>query len=492
MSHGDKSSMNTTLRPINHLRIFMIVLLVLSAAQFSCNLPLRQAKPLVTLPDLAISSVSLKMIGQSNTGCVDALKPYEVEVVIINQGKAPATGVVVECAPGIHATIAAIEPGKTEAVRFQANAEDGKYTVQVDPQNLVLESSESNNSYFYLAPTPTPPALCPTQPASTPGKNMLPVGLIYIDMNRAESWMVGSDKQLVKLFDGINLRISPDGSQAIYEADGDLWIANLNDQTPRNLIHTPDKIENNAQWWPANGDIIVYELMLSSPGIQANSGVLSIINMDGSGNEQIGGGPSSSLPALSSDGKTIAYEILGNPMLYEVGVGSHPFDALSFGLNPSKPPEFYSPAWSPDGKVLLWWMVENPSGENKVYSLLRFNLHEKSYTALYITRQAVTTQGWLPSPVWSPNGKWLAIQTRGETTPWDLIISRDDGSQWQRFGFASDPVWSPDGQRLVFIQWPSNADSYFAAKIFMVDVYSCSTVSLGLPEGCIPTQWISK
>jgi hypothetical protein len=38
---------------------------------------------------------------------------------------------------------------------------------------------------------------------------MLPVGLIYNDMNLAESWMVGSDQQLVKLFDGINLRISP-------------------------------------------------------------------------------------------------------------------------------------------------------------------------------------------------------------------------------------------------------------------------------------------
>jgi hypothetical protein len=276
MSHGDKSSMNTTLRPTNHLRIFMIVLLVLSAAQLACNLPLRQAKPLSTLPDLAISNVSLKMIGQSNTGCVDALKPYEVEVVVINQGKAPATGVVVERAPGIQATIAAIEPGKTEAVRFQANAEDGKYPVQVDPQNLVLESSESNNSYFFLAPTPTPPALCPTQPASTPGMNMLPVGLIYNDMNLAESWMVGSDQQLVKLFDGINLRISP------------------------------------------------------------------------------------------------------------------------------------------------------------------------------------------------------------------------DGTQWQRFGFASDPVWSPEGQHLIFIQWPSNADSYLAAKISMVDVHSGSTVSLGLPEGSIPTQWISK
>jgi hypothetical protein len=38
--------MNTPLRSINHLKILLIVLLVLSAAQFACSLPLRQAKPL--------------------------------------------------------------------------------------------------------------------------------------------------------------------------------------------------------------------------------------------------------------------------------------------------------------------------------------------------------------------------------------------------------------------------------------------------------------
>ncbi len=489
---------NANFRPAQPFKIFLPALLALAILQFACTFPgaqaqpTAQASPAAILPDLTVSSISLQMMGQSNYGCVAAYAPYEIEAVIANQGKAPATGIVVERLPGAQALIAALAPGESQPVRFPAVSADGRYTVQVDPGNLIPESDESNNSRSFLAPTPTPPPLCPTQPPAAPTPSPLD-GLIYScsDMNQAQTWMVAAGNQRVKLFDGLNPRLSPDGSQAVYEAGGGLWIADLASKATRNLTNTPDKTETAAQWWPANPGKIVYKVLLASGSFQANnpSGILMVINADGSGNEMIGGGPVDGLPSLSGDGK-IAYDIMGNPMIYEAGAGEHLFDAMAFGLQLKVKPEFVSPAWSLDGKALLWWMVENPLEENRIYDLLRFDLNDRSYTKIYTATTAGGAQGWFPTPLWSPDGSRLALQTWDQQNSRSLVVGRADGSQWQVFGLASSPLWSPDGQRLFYALWQPNSDAFQAVQVSVPELPTGPAQPVDLPENCAPSGWL--
>ncbi len=485
--------LNAHSRKANPLTIFLPVLLFFSIVQLACSFPLAQNQPAANLPDLAVSTISLQMMGQSNYGCVAAYGPYEIEAKITNQGTAPAAGIVVERLPGAQAAIAALAPGESQSVRFPAASADGNYTVLVDPGNLIAESNEGNNSRGFLAPTPTPPPLCPTQVPSPSAAGSLD-GLIYTcnEQNQVQTWLVEPGNQRIKLFDGLHPRLSPDGRQAVYEAGGDVWVADLADHTTRNLTDTPDKTENSPQWWPVNPGKIAYKLLLSSGNFSSNpAGILMVINADGSGNEQVAGGPVDSLPSLSSEGK-IAYDIMGNPMVYEAGAGEHPFDALAFGLRPQTRPEFVNPAWSPDGQTLLWWMVENPLEDSKVYDLLRFDLKSNSYTTIYIAKPVGGTRGRYPNPLWSPDGNWLALQTGDQQAPRDLVVGRADGSRWQGFSLASNPVWSPDSQWLFFIQWLPHSDAFQAVKVSVLDLSSGSTQTVDLPEGCVPVQWVGK
>ncbi len=215
------------------------------------------------------------------------------------------------------------------------------------------------------------------------------------------------------------------------------------------------------------------------------------IHIDGSGNEQIGSGPSDGLPSLNSRG-TIAYDVMGNPMISEAGAGEHPFNTLAFNVKVQTRPEFVSPAWSPDERMLLWWMVENPLEDNKIYNLLRFDLNTRSYTKIYTVKPVGSTQGWYPAPVWSPDGSMLAFQIQDQQSSKNLIIGRADGSLWQVFNLASDPLWSPDSQWVYFIQWQPNSDAFQAARVSILDLSPGSAQTVDLPEGCIPVQWIGK
>ena len=137
------------------LAIALIVVLVL------VNLPFQSAEIVHTnvsaLPDLAITSAYVSMV-DSNGRC---LPYYGFNVTVVNQGNAPAPDVtLVETNTGQEVHVGTLDPLQSISMPFVAKAASGAYTVVADPQNIIIESNESNNSATFSEATATPVASC--------------------------------------------------------------------------------------------------------------------------------------------------------------------------------------------------------------------------------------------------------------------------------------------------------------------------------------------
>src|SRR5215207_322308 len=116
------------------------------------------------LPDLVVSTVYLGMQGIPGGpgNCVPNYAPYEIRAMLQNQGQAPAYNLrVVEVSTGTELQVGELGPGQSMELSFPATSASGTYSVSVDALNTIPEANENNNTFSYLAPTPTPPALCP-------------------------------------------------------------------------------------------------------------------------------------------------------------------------------------------------------------------------------------------------------------------------------------------------------------------------------------------
>jgi len=126
-----------------------------------------------SLPDLAVSNVYLGMQGVPTnwTECIPNYGPFEIRSMIRNLGGAPAYNIsVVELTTGTNLTIGELGVGQDMELYFPLESANATYNVVVDPQNIIPESNEGNNTFSYLAITPTPPVLC--TPTSAPSSNL--------------------------------------------------------------------------------------------------------------------------------------------------------------------------------------------------------------------------------------------------------------------------------------------------------------------------------
>jgi hypothetical protein len=482
----------------------LLVLLTLSACTSIAISPTATHPP-PDLPDLVVASVYLGMQGipGNSSNCVPAYAPYEIRAVLENRGAGPADNVLVaEQSTGQQVQVGTILAGQSLEIIIPLNTSGSSYIVVADPQNSVPESDENNNTYSYLAPTPTPPAICPpTQPASlptlppaTPSPLSLD-GLHYADMNLAQIWKVLAGGHPNQIMNGIAGQFSPDGLQVLFESSGDLWLAEPMDNPGRNLTNTADRYEQFPQWWAANPAKVVFNSVGSSEAQEKDwnqdvSGYPTMMNRDGSEYVLLSDVPSYTRPGLSPDGRTIAYDRLGVPMLHEIGGEARLFDISRYGHQAEiANVVFTSPSFSPDGRWLTWWAFAITSEAQRHFSLVMLDLTANTSRVAHAYTALAGTSGWLETPVWSPDGQWLAFQTRGEDAPRALWVVHRDGEIRQRFGPGTNPVWSPDSQRLAFVQWPPNSDSYLAANLSIIEVPSWNIQPAGLPAGSIPLAW---
>jgi len=469
---------------------------LLAACSFTSPNP-PTSVPAINLPDLVVASINVGMV-DANGRCLNG---YYIQAGILNQGQVPAEGVVAqEVSSGQQITLSRLEAGEKVDIQIPAHPSTGNYVINVDPQNVIPESNETNNNLSFLLPTPTPFVDCAalsgpaTPPPTLPPYAQALDGLIYANMDSAQIFRVISGGQEVAVLPGTSARFSPDGILALFESSGDIFLAEPMDNPGLNLTSTPNRLENTPQWLPSN----TLKIVFNSIGVneaQENGwgsdvlGYLSMMNLDGSEYTVLADVPSNTAPAILSDGRMIAYEQSGVPMLYEIGKGSRPFDPTLYGYQPSAEAVFTGPSFSSFGRWLTWWVSENSSQSDKRFSLVLFDLNAITSTILHSYAPLSGTSGWLPNPVWNGNENWIAFQTRNETTPWDLWVMHQGGGIGQRFGLASNPVWSPDLERLAYVQWPPRSDSYLAASASIIEVPSWNVQPTNLPAGSIPLGW---
>ncbi len=167
-------------------------------------------------------------------------------------------------------------------------------------------------------------------------------------------------------------------------------------------------------------------------------------------------------PVPSPDGKLVAVISDGpNPLQSDIVLKT--FNLASKKLTSLNLPQslhlgHQDPAWSPNGKSLLY--VENARELTRgAPQIWRYDLATKK-------TRAVTGPGYL-SPAWSPDGQFIAA-TRTDAFGTDVAILDGAGKEVLRVTSDShsfSPIWSPAGDAVAFLHLEGNLVDLRMAKL---------------------------
>jgi Tol biopolymer transport system component len=284
------------------------------------------------------------------------------------------------------------------------------------------------------------------------------LGLIY--RSAGGLWHVNADGESVRILElgdaspYTRPAVSPDGGQVLYAEGDDVWLADVASGERRNLTQTPDRAECCAQWALGETDVILFNSWpLGEAGMDFGYPTLARLSADSGEASDYrvleDGAHSYTLPALSPDGRTVAYEQARQPWVYRQDAGSEPFDLAPYGLTNDPKLHLYSPAWSPDGGRLVW-RISDCRGDGCQSSVGVFDL-EAETAQHFLPHRPAGMGGQPPAPTWSPDGQWLAFAAWAEE-PADagLWVVRVDGQEEEHLATgrgrgSPEVVWSPDG-----------------------------------------------
>jgi len=216
--------------------------------------------------------------------------------------------------------------------------------------------------------------------------------------------------------------------------------------------------------------------------------------------------------ALSPDSGRVAY--------YLYGTRAEILD-IATGTVVETRQDCNSPTWSPDGKKVVCGTssgggstflivdaetgaalsVLDPQVSGAVIPAWSPTGAEVAFAALTQTYSSVWRSDWegrtveLASegsenyaPAWSPDGEWIAYQSRSGSTDSEIWVMDRDGGRKRRLttttaGWSRAPTWSPDGRWIAFVSSQAGSIGADYGELFAVSVESGEMVQLTRTDG---------
>ena len=174
-----------------------------------------------------------------------------------------------------------------------------------------------------------------------------------------------------------------------------------------------------------------------------------------------------SQPAWSPDGKKLLYVADSGGASTKLDIWLLDLTNLSLGaLDLSKyPGDDFDPAWSPDGQAIAF-------ANQGAIDVNVTRLYVMNADGSHVTRYSTTLQEM--SPAWSPDSKYLAyvVKVNNHEVLYLRYLSEgygvphqfDMSDPWGRLGDVADPAWSPDGTYIAYTKMEGSMKRIYLAR----------------------------
>ena len=261
--------------------------------------------------------------------------------------------------------------------------------------------------------------------------------------------------------------VSPDGSSIAFMSDrggaNDLFVISTDGSDERQLTRTPETEGNLA--WTTDGKQILFSVF------KDDNSRLYAIDPAGKNQRELAN-VAGRAPTLSPDGKRLVYMAgtwTATRLMVSTRDGSNArqiTDGSSIAWNNH---------WSPDGKRIAFTGRDNPQSELAVFVMRPDGSSRRQVT------HVPAAEGGAQWPVWSPDGRRLAIQVNSRSLKNTAHIWTVDVATGAALKLAAHdqpyldetPSWFPDGRRIAFQSnrtgrmevWVMNADGSGARQV---------------------------
>ncbi len=314
----------------------------------------------------------------------------------------------------------------------------------------------------------------------------------------------------------------------------DVYLLDIASGKRTNLTNTPDRYEECLStngypasdcllgWWPQQPSFIVAgshkPIPIQEGDFNINRGIChtftgicykfpTAIGLDGKYYKILDliNGVDEYMPALSPDGKVLAYD---GGILYDLETGtSTTIFPSEYGLKVESwdelgDPQLVSPSWSPDGKQVAWIGHVNDRGDNGLY-VFDLSQHKGqlmlTYAPGYLNLSRPAWLRWSKAEItWSPDSQWITLSDAEYSEDENVhlknflwVIARD-GEIKNKFDegdvLTGITIWSPDSKKIIFIHRDSSKSEDFPT-VQMLEVNGWKVSQLDTPEFSLPIAW---
>ena len=331
-----------------------------------------------------------------------------------------------------------------------------------------LKATSTPTPWTTSTATPSP-TLVPTPVGIAP-----PPGLIFATYGEYGLWQIDENGVPRKILDQLPVSVSAEGSHVVYNDHDVFWMHDLDTGKSFNLTEVVGRRACCFQWFSARPADVFFNSSLPEKQIPPFTAGFPMTFHLSTGVQRVldDSHVSFTAPALSPDGQTIAYDRSGKGWLLRLDDAAHEIDPVAYGL--SKVETMVNPVWSPWGRRLVWAVF---SGGKWGYGV--FNLKEQTAQLLH-QHNSTVFEGWPERAVWSPDGRWLALNIYSQALDDDgiWIVSVDDEMEHRLGNDHSKMIWSPDSRGL-------------AAGRTLYEVGTWRAQPLDLPQDAEVVAWVS-